>query len=172
MKTILIISIIVSLISILFNLVLKTKVNDLVEENKELKDKVDTVLEDSTKSNKYITEELAKVMRESEVFQRKFLYTLSILTTICRYWKTSLKFYNPDASTPTLLIKANLDEQYEVFRIGSKIPLDIDHDFIINNKRVSKIIGRLRTDVGNQSLEENGGFVPTLLKTVNKLNNI
>lgn len=171
MKTYLIITIILGCISLLFNLMQKVKISDLVEENKELRGDLDFAKIDSINSISNLNTRLLQELKKSEDFERKFLYTLAILININKNWKKKLTFYNPEACTPTVMLKYQESTQtYQVYKIAGKAPLEIDSDFRFADKRLEKITEALRTDINGKVLIENQGIVPSLSEVVKLLN--
>lgn len=170
MKIFLVVSIIALVISIIYILLQKSKVNKLVEENKLLQSNVDSAITDGKKGKKYIADELEKANKNNDILARKFYFCLVTLFNFQRNWKSTLNFYTPEANKPTLLLKYNESlETYELFKIGTKVPLNLESDFKLNDKRLSKIIEEFKTEDSNSTLKENGGFVSNVSDNVNAL---
>lgn len=142
MQTLLIISIIVLILTLVYIVVQKEKISHLVEDNENLKNTIGSIRTNFEVEQKNLRERLELALTTAKQFEGKSLFILSRLTDISRNWNKRLTFFNPDAYTPTLLMKYNHDSLcYEFFRVGTKTPVELGCDFVFGNKKLTEIIG-------------------------------
>ena len=142
MNTVLVILIIVLAFSLVYNFIQKEKIDSIVEDNESLKNTIGSIRRNAEMEQKNLREKLDATLISAKHYESQRLLILSKLIDVSKNWNKRLTFFNPDAYTPTLLMKYNADSlSYEFFRVGTKTPVELGCDFVFGNKKLTEIIG-------------------------------